>query len=461
MSNESSGVPTQSSTATGFLLGEGLLTVLASPEDAGRSVEVGPRGSVIGRDAACDLTLASEHVSRRHAVVRVRDGTYEVEDLGSKNGTLLNGGHVRGTRPLRDGDRIGVADVEIEFRRAGTGAVADAAPRRSRPRPAAHWQPDHLTAAMGRVPPDPGQPPPQSLRQVLHEAPGFSTRALLLAVSGSVVGTVLTGAAGAGAWGTLVGAAVVPVVSTTFSTKQTGEKGRMRAAAIALLSLSALAITWASVSIADRAAGTSVLAGNDERPSTFPGPAAEHSDPPADPSTSAVSASATSGGSTSAPAATGTADPTVVASPVDCGAVAVGVTASCAPVVLTYNGDAQLHITGVEMTGEHAGDFTAGDECVDRRLDPGQTCGTSITFRPSATDQRSATLVIHQNLPAPDTGTRAALVGTGGPGRAVDPDACIDGFVWREAAPGDHVCVPQTHELTRQHNAAADSRRAG
>jgi hypothetical protein len=82
----------------------------------------------------------------------------------------------------------------------------------------------------------------------------------------------------------------------------------------------------------------------------------------------------------------------------------------------------------------------------------------SVAFHPTAADQRSATLVVHQNLPAPDTGTTAALAGTGRP--AADADTCQDGYVWREAIASDHVCVlPQTRAQARQDNDQAGSRR--
>jgi pSer/pThr/pTyr-binding forkhead associated (FHA) protein len=93
---------------------------------------VDPQGSVVGRNSGCDLTLASDHVSRRHAVVRVCAGGYEVEDLRSMNGTVLNGKRVTGTRRLHDRDRLGLADVEIEFRLPGGEAP--------QPRPLPRWR---------------------------------------------------------------------------------------------------------------------------------------------------------------------------------------------------------------------------------------------------------------------------------------------------------------------------------
>jgi DNA-binding winged helix-turn-helix (wHTH) protein len=64
---------------------------------------------VIGRGEDCDIVLPDRQVSRHHfRVVRDADG-YNVEDLGSKNGTYINGAPVRGSMQLQDGDEIQVA----------------------------------------------------------------------------------------------------------------------------------------------------------------------------------------------------------------------------------------------------------------------------------------------------------------------------------------------------------------
>ena len=64
---------------------------------------------VIGRGEDCDIVLPDRQVSRRHLrVVRDDDGYY-VEDIGSKNGTYVNGTLVRGSLQLQDGDEIQVA----------------------------------------------------------------------------------------------------------------------------------------------------------------------------------------------------------------------------------------------------------------------------------------------------------------------------------------------------------------
>ncbi len=61
--------------------------------------------TVIGRSADCDISLAAAHLSRRHAQLQIIDGALFVKDLGSANGTFLNGKQVMESRVKR-GDEL-------------------------------------------------------------------------------------------------------------------------------------------------------------------------------------------------------------------------------------------------------------------------------------------------------------------------------------------------------------------
>lgn len=68
----------------------------------------------IGRELDNSLRLADPSISRHHAVVRRTPTGYEVQDLQSSNGVLLNGSRVQ-TAPLQDGDRITLGQIQITF----------------------------------------------------------------------------------------------------------------------------------------------------------------------------------------------------------------------------------------------------------------------------------------------------------------------------------------------------------
>ncbi len=85
-------------------------------EGDAREVHVGKGVVTIGRMADCDIVLKDKGASRRHAQLRVDDDVVTLTDLGSTNGTRLNGQQVQ-TRQLQDGDKITVGTTVLEFRR--------------------------------------------------------------------------------------------------------------------------------------------------------------------------------------------------------------------------------------------------------------------------------------------------------------------------------------------------------
>lgn len=78
----------------------------ATGDDAGRQWPLAAGVTTIGRDAASDIPIPDREISRHHAQVR-HDGTrFVLVDLGSKNGTRLNGRPLEGAAPLADGDEL-------------------------------------------------------------------------------------------------------------------------------------------------------------------------------------------------------------------------------------------------------------------------------------------------------------------------------------------------------------------
>ncbi len=62
--------------------------------------------TLIGRSAYCSIVISDASVSREHAALRLAEDALVVADLGSRNGTFVNGERVAETRPLTPGDTI-------------------------------------------------------------------------------------------------------------------------------------------------------------------------------------------------------------------------------------------------------------------------------------------------------------------------------------------------------------------
>ena len=81
-----------------------------------REIALEPGEHVIGRDQKAAVWVDDPSVSRRHARIVVRDGRATLDDLGSKNGTLLAGKPIVGQTPLSDGDEIGIGRATLIVR---------------------------------------------------------------------------------------------------------------------------------------------------------------------------------------------------------------------------------------------------------------------------------------------------------------------------------------------------------
>jgi hypothetical protein len=74
-------------------------------------------GAVLGRGDQADIQLDDAFASGQHARLMPHGEVIVLEDLGSTNGTYLNGEPVRGPQPLHDGDTIRIGDSEFTFER--------------------------------------------------------------------------------------------------------------------------------------------------------------------------------------------------------------------------------------------------------------------------------------------------------------------------------------------------------
>ena len=74
-------------------------------------------GALLGRGDQADIRLEDSFASSRHARLVPEGDVMVLEDLGSTNGTYLNGEPLRGPQPLHAGDRIRIGDSEFTFER--------------------------------------------------------------------------------------------------------------------------------------------------------------------------------------------------------------------------------------------------------------------------------------------------------------------------------------------------------
>ena len=77
---------------------------------------IGEADRFVGRDSSNDIVLADDQASVKHVKISCSEGTFRVADLGSSNGTFVNGEPFNGSRDLVDEDllRIGTTIVRFE-----------------------------------------------------------------------------------------------------------------------------------------------------------------------------------------------------------------------------------------------------------------------------------------------------------------------------------------------------------
>lgn len=88
----------------------------------GQLLELQGDRMVMGRHPSCQIVLDNAAVSRNHAQILERQGAWFLEDLRSRNGTLLNGERVQGSAELKNGDEIRVCEVVLRFYQTVTGS---------------------------------------------------------------------------------------------------------------------------------------------------------------------------------------------------------------------------------------------------------------------------------------------------------------------------------------------------
>jgi pSer/pThr/pTyr-binding forkhead associated (FHA) protein len=94
----------------------------AAPEHR-REIAVTKEEFLIGRGADCDLRLGVSAISRHHCLLRVRGGEVTLTDLGSANGTFVNGQRLRSQATLNHGDEIAVGEFRFVLELQGPSGI--------------------------------------------------------------------------------------------------------------------------------------------------------------------------------------------------------------------------------------------------------------------------------------------------------------------------------------------------
>lgn len=95
--------------------------VIRQGPQAGMSFPLTGSQAVIGREEGLEIVLQDPESSRRHSRVYWQAGHYIIEDMGSTNGTFVNGVQITGPQFLNAGDSIGVGQTALVFQVSTTG----------------------------------------------------------------------------------------------------------------------------------------------------------------------------------------------------------------------------------------------------------------------------------------------------------------------------------------------------
>jgi pSer/pThr/pTyr-binding forkhead associated (FHA) protein len=81
----------------------------------GLSFAIEGKKTLVGRSPQSQIVLSMPEISRRHCEITEDDQGFWVEDIGSRNGTFVNGRRIEKRTKINDGDRIGIAGLEVLF----------------------------------------------------------------------------------------------------------------------------------------------------------------------------------------------------------------------------------------------------------------------------------------------------------------------------------------------------------
>ncbi len=125
----------------------------------------------IGRDITNDIVINDPEASRHHMRLTRGAGGFTLEDLGSTNGTFINGQRLTGAKPLNPGDMVGMGEtVTLAYERVGAAIARDEAPVEAAP----YAPPQPARAYESQAPESPFAPQAQDPQRQQPAAPPYS-----------------------------------------------------------------------------------------------------------------------------------------------------------------------------------------------------------------------------------------------------------------------------------------------
>lgn len=109
---------------------QAVLKVIGGKQD-GNLIPLTTKKFLIGREQDCHLRPGSESVSRHHCAINIDDFGVRIRDLGSSNGTLVNGTRIIGAQEIRTGDKIKIGSLEFELSVSSEGVPVEVSQSKS------------------------------------------------------------------------------------------------------------------------------------------------------------------------------------------------------------------------------------------------------------------------------------------------------------------------------------------
>lgn len=155
--------------------GESFRLVVRRGPQPNQTYELSKDVVTLGRDITNDITINDPEVSRHHMRLMRGAGGFTVEDLGSTNGTFINGQRVNTPRPLRPGDMVGLGEtVTLAYEMMTIPDMPGMAPPQYGSTMPSGMPPSGMTPGYGAQPSQPpGMTPPPQQPAYQPPAPGF------------------------------------------------------------------------------------------------------------------------------------------------------------------------------------------------------------------------------------------------------------------------------------------------